>query len=372
MNPDEPNQPPQRREPTPMQLPELPTPYLVVDRDRLDRNIADMVSYADSHGLALRPHAKTHKCHQIARRQLDAGADGLTVATVGEAEIFAAGGCDDLFIAYPLWVDRRRGERLRNLADRCRIAVGVDSAEGAEAIARHVGKAIEVLVEIDSGHHRTGVAPQLAGDVASAAQRAGLTVRGLFTFPGHSYGPGMAGRAADDERLALGTAVAALQAVDIDASVVSGGSTPSAHRTGGGPVTEIRPGVYVFGDAQQVELGTCSFDDVALSVAATVVSRGAGRVTLDAGGKVLGADRATWSTGYGRLPDQPDARITALSEHHATVSWPEGVRRPDLGAVVPVIPNHVCATVNLADELVVVSNAQVVDTWPVAARGANS
>ncbi len=356
----------------PTRLPDLSTPCLVVDSDRLDRNIAEMASYADSHRLTLRPHAKTHKCHQIARRQLDAGAAGLTVATIGEAEIFAEGGCDDLFVAYPLWVDQRRGQRLRDLADRCRIAVGIDSAEGAEAVARHAGDRVEVLVEIDSGHHRTGVPPQHAGDVATAARRAGLGVRGVFTFPGHSYGPGMAGRAADDERRALETAAAALQAVGVDATTVSGGSTPSAHRTDSGPLTEIRPGVYVFGDAQQVELRTCAFDDVALCAAATVVSRGTGRVTLDAGGKVLGADRATWSTGYGRLPDQPDARITALSEHHATVSWPEGVRRPELGAVVRVIPNHVCATVNLADELIVVSAGQVVDTWPVAARGANT
>lgn len=353
-------------------LPDLPTPCVVVDRERLDRNIAEMSTYAARQGLRLRPHAKTHKCLQIARRQLDAGAAGLTVATIGEAEVFAGGGCTDLFIAYPLWVDVRRATRLRELAERCHIAVGVDSAEGAEAVARHAGNAVDVVVEVDSGHHRTGVTPNLAADVAAAAQRAGLVVRGVFTFPGHSYGPGLAARAADDERRALSVAAAAMETAGIEVGVVSGGSTPSAHHTGGAPLTEIRPGVYVFGDAQQVELGTCTFDDVALSVAATVVSRGPNRITLDAGGKALGADRAAWSTGFGRLADQPAARITALSEHHATVSWPEGVRRPELGAAVRVVPNHVCATVNLADELVVVSDGEVVDTWPVAARGANT
>ncbi len=150
----------------------------------------------------------------------------------------------------------------------------------------------------------------------------------------------------------------------------SGGSTPSAAHTGAG-LTELRPGVYVFGDAQQLELGTTGAEAIALVAAGTVVSRGPGRVVLDVGSKVLGADRPAWATGFGRVPGQPGARVSALSEHHATVTWPDEPL-PELGAAVAVVPNHVCAAVNLADELVVVRAGSVVDRWPVAARGANT
>jgi D-serine deaminase-like pyridoxal phosphate-dependent protein len=353
-----------------VQLPaDLVTPCLVVDADVLDANIAGMAGLAADRGLDLRPHAKTHKCLPIAARQLAAGARGLTVATVAEAEIFAAGGCSDLFIAYPVWADAGRGARLRALAERVALRVGVDSADAAAALARAAG-GLEVLVEVDSGHHRTGVVPADAATVASAADRAGLRVRGVFTFPGHSYAPDAPGTAAADEANALALAAEALTAAGIDAGVRSGGSTPSATHTGAG-LTELRPGVYVFGDAQQLELGTVGEDALALVAAGTVVSRGSGRVVIDAGSKVLGADRPAWASGFGRVPGHPDSRVVALSEHHATVSWPTGPV-PELGATVAVVPNHVCAAVNLADDLVVVRSGAVVDLWPVAARGANT
>lgn len=351
---------------------DLVTPCLVVDADVLDANITAMAGLAASRGLDLRPHAKTHKCLPIAARQLAAGAHGLTVATVAEAEVFAPD-CSDLFIAYPIWADAARGRRLAALAERVALRVGIDSADGAAALARAV-PALEVLVEVDSGHHRTGVAPVDVPAVAAAAERAGLDVRGVFTFPGHSYGPGAAAPAAAEETFALTNASQALAVAGLDAPVRSGGSTPSAAFSGGG-LTELRPGVYVFGDAQQLELGTISSDAVALVAAGTVVSRQTGRVVLDIGSKVLGADRPAWATGFGRLPGHPEARVVALSEHHATVTWPEGAADgsvPALGETVAVAPNHVCAAVNLADELVVVRAGGVVDHWPVAARGANT
>ncbi|MGA2208835.1 MAG: alanine racemase [Acidimicrobiales bacterium] len=349
------------------------TPCVVVDRDILERNIAAMSGAAVAGGWALRPHAKTHKCLEIARRQLDAGAVGITVATVAEAEVFVEAGCTDVFIAYPLWVDRPRGARLSALLERSSLRVGVDSAAGAEALARHTTAdgMLEVLVEIDSGHHRTGVPPDEAGAVAAASVAAGLRVDGVFTFPGHAYGPGLAGPAAADEAAALDRAAGSLRAAGISAEVLSGGSTPTAAVTAPGTLTELRPGVYVFGDAQQLELGTCTIDDIALTVAATVVSRAGGRVVLDAGSKVLGADRPAWASGFGRLAAHAEARISALSEHHATVAYPPDSPLPELGAVVRVVPNHVCATVNLADELLVVAEGVEVDRWRVAARGAN-
>ncbi|MEV4413186.1 alanine racemase [Catellatospora sp. NPDC049609] len=352
---------------------QLPTPYLSVDVDVLDRNLARMAAFAAARGVALRPHAKTHKCLQIARRQLDAGAVGLTAATVAEAEVFSAGGCTDLFIAYPLWIDQAKGARLRAVAERATVAVGVDSADGAQALARHAGDGIEVLVEVDSGHHRSGVQPAEAGTVALAAARAGLRVRGVFTFPGHGYAAIGAGHdVAAQESAALHAAAAAVRAAGLDVAVVSGGSTPTARYTDTAALGEIRPGVYALGDAQQWELGSCEREDVALTAVATVVSRAAGHVILDAGGKALGADRAAWNTGHGRLPDLPEARLTAQSEHHTTVVVPAGVPLPELGSRVRVMPNHVCAAVNLADELVAVSGGRVVEVWPVAARGANT
>jgi D-serine deaminase-like pyridoxal phosphate-dependent protein len=343
------------------------TPYLQVDLDVLDRNINRMAAA----GVALRPHVKTHKCVEIARRQRAAGAAGITVATVSEAEVFVAAGFTDVFIAYPLWVDAARGARLRSLAERASVRIGVDSADGAAAAARFAGP-LPVLVEVDSGHGRTGVAPPLAGDVAVAAARAGLDVRGVFTFPGHGYGPELRARAAADESAALAQAASSVRSAGITVDVRSGGSTPTAALSDTAVLTELRPGVYVFNDAQQLELGTCRAEDVALCAVATVVSRSPGRVVVDAGSKVLGADRPVWTTGFGRLVDHLDARVTALSEHHATVEFPAGTQVPELGSVVRIAPNHVCTAVNLADELTVVSGGTVVDLWRVAARGANT
>lgn len=348
------------------------TPYLAVDRDVLERNLARMARSAADRGMALRPHAKTHKCLEIARRQLALGAVGLTVATVGEAEVFAADGCHDLFVAYPVWATVRLGRRLSALAEQARVAVGVESVAGADQLGRVVAPGtLDVLVEIDSGHHRTGVDPGEAVTVAAAAERAGLRVTGVFTFPGHGYLAGARSAAASQEADALRRAAATLRAAGLTVDVVSGGSTPTSELTGTGELTELRPGVYVFNDAQQVELGVATWTDVALTVRTTVVSRHGSRVVLDAGSKTLGADQAAWATGGGRLPDHPEARVTALSEHHATVVLPAGAVLPAVGDVVRVAPNHVCATVNLADELVVVAGDEVVDTWRVAARGLN-
>lgn len=306
-------------------------------------------------------------------RQIELGAVGLTVATLGEAEVFAVAGVTDIFIAFPLWADEGKGARLRALAENITLTVGVDSAEGARQLAATTaGAPIGVLVEVDSGHHRSGAAPADAGALARAAAEAGLDVRGVFTFPGHGYGRGTQSSAAEDEAQALAVAVESLAVAGLKATVVSGGSTPTAAVADAAILTEMRPGVYLFNDAQQVEMGTCGWGDVALWAVATTVSRHGQHIIVDSGSKTLGADWPAWATGGGRLPDHPDARITALSEHHATVKFPDGAALPDLGELVRVVPNHVCAAVNLADELMVMVDGAVADTWQVAARGQNS
>lgn len=347
-----------------------PTPYLQVDLARMRRNVRAAAERAGVSMVALRPHAKTHKSVEIARLQLSSGAAGLTVATIGEAEVFARHGCGDVFIAYPLWLDDRAAGRVRDLADRATVAFGVDSVDAAANAGRLLGGTdVEVLVEVDSGQHRTGCAPEDAGRVAAVAARGGMRVRGVFTFPGHSYSPGGAVSAAQDERRALTAARDSVQAHGLDVRVVSGGSTPSLWDTDTRTVTEVRPGVYVFGDAQQWELETMAPEDIALTAVATVVSHAGGRAVLDAGSKVLGADRAPYATGYGRLLDHQDARIVALSEHHAVVDL-AGARLPRLGETLRVVPNHVCAAVNLADSLWVEEHGSL-RPWPVSARGRN-
>jgi D-serine deaminase-like pyridoxal phosphate-dependent protein len=355
----------------------LATPATVVFADRLERNLAGMAEFAAGAGMALRPHAKTHKCPQIARRQLALGARGLSVATVGEAEILSGrsgegeGGpkVEDIFIAYPLWPVPDLVKRLAELAGRVQVTVGTDSAAAARKLAPLAGR-VRVMVEIDCGLRRSGVPPADAATVARAAQRAGLEIAGVFTFPGHSYRPGAAAQAAADEAAALAEAAAALATAGFENVERSGGSTPSARMTRPGALSELRPGVYVLNDAQQVELGTVSIQQVALMVAATVVSRPApGRIVLDAGSKVLGPDRPAWATGHGRLADWPAARITGLWEHHAVAAIDGDP--PALGEVVAVVPNHVCTAVNLVPHLLIVDGEQVVDRWPVAARAAN-
>ncbi len=345
------------------------TPFLHVDTERLDRNLARTARRAAEAGVALRPHVKTHKSPAIARRQLAAGAGGLTVATIGEAEVFVDAGCEDVLVAYPLWVSEQAADRLRALADRARITIGADSPEGAHRTADRLrGTGVEVLVEVDSGHHRSGVAPAQAGAVAAAA--AGLTVAGAFTFPGHSYSPDTRVTAAADEAAALSTAARSLREVGVEPTVLSGGSTPSLAHSDLDVLTELRPGVYVFGDAQQWELGTLGPDDVALTCHATVVSHAGGRLVLDAGSKVLGADRAAYATGFGRLLDHPDARVVLLSEHHAVADL-AGAPLPALGSTVRVVPNHVCNAVNLVDTLWASGPDGPLEGWPVAARGRN-
>jgi D-serine deaminase-like pyridoxal phosphate-dependent protein len=359
---------------TGQQLPEgLPTPATVVFADRLARNLADMAAFASDAGMALRPHAKTHKCVEIARRQLALGARGLSVATVGEAEaLTAAGQLDlaDVFIAYPVWAEHDILDRLTGLARHAQITVGADSVEAVGRLAPLAGQ-LRVMIELDCGLRRTGVRAENSVELARAIQRAGLELAGIFTFPGHSYAPGAGPSAANDEAAALTKGAEILAAAGFAGLERSGGSSPSAKHAHPNALTELRPGVYVFNDAMQLELGAATMDDVALVVAATVVSRPApDRLVLNAGSKVLGPDRPAWTTGHGRLADWPQARIVGLWEHHAVVTL-EDDAGPVLGETVAVVPNHTCTAVNLVPELLVVENNQIAARWSVTARAAN-
>ncbi|HEX9043761.1 MAG TPA: alanine racemase, partial [Candidatus Limnocylindrales bacterium] len=315
--------------PVPELPPGLDTPCLVVDLDIVERNLARMQSQLDARGVSLRPHFKTHKSVALARLQLEAGAHGLTVGTIGEAEVLVEAGIGDLFIAYPLWLDEPKAGRLGALLDRGPLSVGVDSAESAArlALASHGRRhRPAVLLEIDSGERRTGVTPDAAPILAQAVREAGLDVIGVYTHGGHAYaGPSAVESAAADEMDLLRAARDALRAAGIEAPVVSAGSTPTALRSAAGSVTEERPGTYVFNDRQQVGLGGAPSDGVGLFVAATVVSAVVpGQVVIDAGGKTLAKDRPAWAEGFGVLPAYPDARIVRTYDYHGVVAIPEG------------------------------------------------
>jgi D-serine deaminase-like pyridoxal phosphate-dependent protein len=352
----------------------LDTPSLVVDLSSLRDNVARVAAQAGSRGVALRPHFKTHKCTEIAEMQARHGAVGQTCATLGEAEVLAEGGFTDVFVAYPVWPLGPKRRRLLDLHDRIELTVGVDSVEQAQALGAINGavRPLQVLIEVDTGGQRTGVSPAAAGAVAAAAARCGLRVRGVFTHGGHSYGLGEAAhRAARDEVDGLAAAVESLQAHRLPAPVVSAGSTPTAMLSATDPVTEERPGTYVFGDRQQVAIGSCTSSEVALLVAATVVSRAVpGQVVIDAGTKSLGRENQPWLSGFGQLPCWPAVELERLYDHHGVGLLPTGRPGPDVGSLVAVMPNHVCPVVNLARELVVVDGDNEVARWPVAARAA--
>jgi D-serine deaminase-like pyridoxal phosphate-dependent protein len=352
------------------------TPAAVVDLDVVRANVAAMQRAMDDAGVRLRPHAKTHKCVEVARLQLEAGAHGLTVGTVGEAEVFADAGVDDIFVAYPVYADAARATRLRDLHERVRLAVGADSEAGITALAdamRGATDPLDVLVEIDSGGRRCGVRPDDAVRLATHLERAGLRLRGVYTHGGHGYhGPDARADAARDEVDALARARDVLDKAGFSIDVVSAGSTPTSELSARTPVTEQRPGTYVLNDAQQVALGSVGPDAVALQVVTTVVSDAVSdQVIVDAGAKSVPRDTHPLLPGFGWVTGT-GLHLRTTNDYHGFLDVPEQATRPPIGERLTIAPNHVCPTVNLYDELVVVEGGRVVDTWRVAARGRNA
>jgi D-serine deaminase-like pyridoxal phosphate-dependent protein len=356
--------------------PGLDTPCLVVDLDVTGANARRMAEGAAARGVLLRPHVKTHKSVRLARLQLDAGAVGVTVGTVGEAEAMVEGGILDVFIGYPVWAEGPKAARLRALHGRSSVTVGVDSVEAAALLADAVGGSSEaplrVLIELDSGARRSGAAgPAEALAVARSARDAGLEVTGVFTHGGHGYrAPGAGPSAAADEVAILGAAADVLRADGFRVERISAGSTPTGVHAAAGQVNEIRPGTYLLGDRQQFVLGAIPADGIALAVATTVVSVAVdGQVVLDAGAKTLTKDRAPFLDGFGVIPSYPDAVIERLFDYHAAVRIPPGAPAPRLGEVVAVVPNHACPVVEQFDDFVVSRAGVAEGRWPVDARG---
>lgn len=355
----------------------LDTPAVVIDLDVVERNIGRMAAWAKDAGVALRPHAKTHKSDRIGRLQLAAGARGLSLAKVGEAEAFVERGFADLFIAYPV-VGPEKARRLLALNEKARIAVGIDSVAGARSLSDtfvDAGQRLDVSIKVDCGYHRVGVAPaevlplaRVVGDLR------GLRLRGIFTHAGHGYGGDTPAAIADTgtgEGRTMTDVAARLRAAGFEIEQVSVGSTPTAPYAMKAPdVNECRPGNYVYHDATQVSLGTCSLEDCAMTIVATVVSTSAAanQAVVDAGSKTLSTDPLRPRLGGHGWLLGTKSRVSRLSEEHGVVDVAAGDRF-EVGQRVRILPNHACVVSNLHDRLYGVRGDSVEEILPIIARG---
>jgi D-serine deaminase-like pyridoxal phosphate-dependent protein len=344
---------------------DLDTPAVTVRLDIMEDNIRRAQEHLARHGIANRPHVKTHKIPAIGKLQMRAGAVGITCQKLGEVEVFAdAGVADDVLLTYNV-VGPRKAERLAALTRRLRrLAVVLDNepvARGlSEAGVRH-GVDVRFLVECDTGFGRNGVqTPQAAFDLARTAMRLPrMRFEGLMTFPNREgTGPFF------EQALAL------FERAGIAVPVVSGGGTPSLFRAQELPMlTEHRAGTCVYNDVMVVASGTATWDNCAMRVRTTVVSRPTDtRAVIDAGTKVLTSDQYTVK-GYGHVLEYPEAAVTSLSEEHGVVDLSACRERPAVGEVVSVVPNHCCVVSNMVDEVYGVRGDRVEVVWPVAARG---
>jgi D-serine deaminase-like pyridoxal phosphate-dependent protein len=371
-----------------VKITELRTPCVLVDRARVERNLQRMQAAATGAGRRLRPHAKTHKSVELARRQVDGGAIGICCAKLGEAEVFAAAGIADIRLPYPL--NPVNAERVIELLDRTRLSFIVDDLEVArgwsDAMVRE-GRTVEVLVKVDVGFHRCGIDParaEAAEMVARVAGLPGLRFRGLLSHAGHGYGAASESEVqaiAAREAETLARLRADIEALGVEVEEVSVGATPTVRysvRADG--VTELRPGNYVYFDRTQVMLGAAAWDDCALTVLARVVSRPAReRIILDSGSKTLTNDLArgfTPAPGYGAVLESidgiqaPDAGLLVerLSEEHANVRAGDGSGHA-VGALVRIVPNHSCVVSNLVDAVWLVDGPDVIERLEISARG---
>src|SRR5262245_17712822 len=345
---------------------DLETPAVTIHLDVMEDNIRRVQAHLARHGIGNRPHIKTHKVPAIGKMQMAAGAMGITCQKLGEVEVFVdAGVADDILLTYNI-LGRAKTDRLMALIRRAPgITVALDNEvvtrELSEAGASH-GLDVRFVVECDTGFGRTGVpTPEAAFDLARLAARLPrMQFRGLMTFPNRE----------PTTREFFTQALALFAGAGIPVPVVSGGGTPTLFTAQNIPMlTEHRAGTCVFNDAMVVASGTATWDNCAMRVRATVVSRPTdGRAVLDAGTKVLTSDQYGMK-GYGHVMEYPDAVVANLSEEHGVVDLSACAERPRVGEVVHVVPNHCCVVSNMVDELYGVRGGAVEVVWPVAARG---
>jgi D-serine deaminase-like pyridoxal phosphate-dependent protein len=345
---------------------EFGTPAIVVDLDVVDANIGRVQALCDAAGVANRPHVKTHKSPELAKLQVAAGAKGITCQKLGEAEVMAEGGLDDILVSYNILGERNLG-RLGALMRRAAMTVAADSAttiDGLATAAAIGGRPLDVVVECDTGLRRAGV--ETPGEAVELAKRIaatpGLAFAGLLLYPPPDRWP--------ETQAFFDAASAGLRDAGLVSRIVSTGGSPNlAHLGALTGATEHRPGTYIFNDRMQMAAKVATLHDCALTVYATVASRAApGRGIVDAGSKTLTSDPGGLA-GHGYVLDYPDARIHALSEEHGFLDLAACDARPVVGEVVRIVPNHVCVVVNMVDRLIAVRGDTIVGEIAVAARG---
>ena len=362
---------------TPTRVDEIDTPAILIDLDIMERNLARVSDYAREHSLRLRPHTKTHKIPSLARRQLQLGAAGLTVAKVGEAEVMLASDTPDLLLAFPI-VGFAKLERLTHVARKTTATVALDSVEAARDLSSAAGAAgveIGVLAETDVGLGRVGVAPRDLHELIESIRRLpSLRWDGVAFYPGQIKKMDDAGER-EIEKLAslIGQMLCDLERVGLKPRIVSGGSTPTlfhSHRLPG--VNEIRPGTYIFNDNNTVLSGACSWDDCAASILATVVSTTKpGQMIVDGGSKTFSSDRPSSGAevSFGRVAESPESVFARMNEEHGFIELRNPPRRFSVGDRVHIIPNHICVAMNLHEQVYGVRNGAVEQIWRVEARG---
>jgi D-serine deaminase-like pyridoxal phosphate-dependent protein len=343
---------------------QLETPAVVVDLDVLEANIARFAIYAQNHRLHLRPHTKTHKIPAIAQMQLASGSHGITVAKTGEAEVMAESGLGNILLAYPIFGEKKLS-RLAALTLKTKITLAIDSPTTAEALsqaAQSAGSSFDVLVEVDVGMRRCGVAsPEDAETLAKLIDTLpGLRFAGLNLYPGHIWvRPAEQAEPLRAVSEKIGEVLDRLSHSGLSCEVVSGGS-------------EIRPGTYVFNDRNTVGVGACSLADCALRVIVTVVSTAVpGRAIVDGGSKTFSSDRLLSGTreGFGHVHEDSAILFEAMSEEHGHLNIAASAQTLRIGDRLSIIPNHVCACVNMHDRIFYHRKGVVEGRWQVAGRG---
>jgi D-serine deaminase-like pyridoxal phosphate-dependent protein len=345
---------------------EYGTPCAVIDMDKVERNIARVQAACAAAGVANRPHIKTHKSPMLAKMQIAAGASGITCQKLGEAEVMADAGIDDILISYNL-IGEEKMARLGALQAKANMTIAADNPvviAGLPQAADISGRPLSVVVECDTGRKRAGV--ETPADAVALARRIASS-KGL-TFAGFMFYPTESGWA--DAQRFFDQARAGVREHGLDATMVSTGGTPNLKNLGGlKGATEHRPGTYIYNDRMQVAAGVATWDDCALNIYSTVVSRAAPeRGILDAGSKTLTSDTGGLD-GFGLILEHPEARIARFAEEHGFLDLSRSNTRPHIGDVVRIVPNHVCVVVNMMDEVVMVRGDEIIGTLPIAARG---
>jgi D-serine deaminase-like pyridoxal phosphate-dependent protein len=344
------------------------TPAVVIDLDIVERNIARVQGLMDTAGVANRPHIKTHKSPELAKLQRDAGAKGITCQKLGEAEIFADAGFDDILITYNVFGAEKEA-RMAALLNRTPVGltVAADNPITLAGLSRAgiaAGRPVGVVIECDTGRKRAGVeTPAEAVQLAvQAAAMPGLAFRGLMFYP-----PENGWQAT--QRF-LDSAQEGLRHAGLSCAMVSTGGSPNIPHAGKlKGATEHRAGTYIFNDRMQVKAGVAGYEDCALKVFATVVSRaGPERGILDAGSKTLTSDTGGLE-GHGVILEHPEAKIARFAEEHGFLDLAACNHRPEVGDVVRIIPNHVCVVVNMVDRMIAVRGDTIIGEIAVAARG---